>query len=345
MNQDMKIKLLEKVLAELSQPSYRLAQAKRALYVELLGGWQDLTPFPKALRERLAADAPWFSLAPARALESAAKDTVKVLFETADNRKIEAVLMRHEAGRNTVCVSSQHGCPMKCAFCATGALGFGRNLTAEEIVDQVLYFARFLKKEDRKVTNVVFMGMGEPFHNYDEVMAAIRILNEQDGFMLGARHITVSTCGIVPGIRKFAKEPLQVNLAISLHSAVDKTRDRLMPVNRVYPLKKLIAAVDEYADRTNRKVFFEYLMIKGVNDTPQEAKALAQLISRNPRLYHVNLIKCHDTGVFASTPSNERNGFMKRLQELGVPVTHRVSFGEDISAACGQLAGITEDGR
>lgn len=327
-----------KLFAELKLPAFRLAQAERAFYVELVDGWEDITPFPKDLRAKLAQEIPWNSLKDIKTIESVKGDTVKTLFETADNLKIEAVLMRHEGGRNTVCISSQVGCAMACAFCATGTMGWKRNLKAEEIVEQVLFYARFLKKSGAHVTNVVFMGMGEPLNNYDEVMKAVRILNDQEGMCIGARHITISTCGLVPGIKKLADEPLQINLAISLHSAIDSTRSKIMKVNSAYPLKKLMAAVDEYAEKTNRKVFFEYLLLKGINDNDDHVKALSDLLGHNKRLFHVNLIKYHDTHVFQASPKEKREAFMNRLMRAGIPVTFRISFGEDIEAACGQLA-------
>ncbi len=334
----MNLHILNKVLRDLKQPAFRFSQAKRAFYVELLKGWDEVTPFSKELRTALQEQVPWSSLTPRHVQESAQKDTIKTLFSTADGKSIEAVLMRHEGGRNTVCISSQVGCAMACTFCATGTMGLKRNLTAEEMVDQVLHYSRWLKERNAHVTNVVFMGMGEPLNNLDEVMDAVRILNDQDGMCLGARHITISTCGLVPGIRRLAQEPIQINLAISLHSAVDATRSKIMPVNKAFPVEKLMQAVDEYAKRTNRKVFFEYLLLKGINDTKEEAEALAHLLQHNPRLFHVNLIKYHDTDMFTATQREERMSFMRRLQRLGVPVTHRISFGEDIDAACGQLA-------
>lgn len=334
----MNVDLLGKVLAEMKQPAFRLAQAKHAYFVELLGGWSEVTPFSKQLREKLEAEIPWFSLTPVNTIESAHGDTVKALLVTADGLKIETVLMRHEGGRNTVCVSSQIGCAMACTFCATGTMGWKRNLTAEEIVDQVLYFSSWLKSKDAHVTNVVFMGMGEPLSNYDEVMKAVYIMNDADGMRIGARHITISTCGLVPGIRRLAAEPLQINLAISLHSALDATRSKIMPVNKAFPVKKLIDAVDDYAGRTNRKVFFEYLLLKGVNDTKEQAEALVHLLEHNKRLYHVNIIKYHDTEMFTATAHEGRIKFIHFLERLGMPVTQRVSLGEDIDAACGQLA-------
>lgn len=334
----MNFESVSQVLAELGQPAYRLDQAKRAFFVDLLGGWDALTTFPKAIREELVARIPWSSLTPVTTQSAAAGDTVKTLFACADGKRIEAVLMRHEGGRNTVCVSCQVGCPMACAFCATGTMGFARNLTVEEMTDQVIHFARFLKPENAHVTNVVFMGMGEPMHTYDAVMSAIRTLHDPHGFNLGSRHFTISTCGIVPGILRLADEPLQVNLAVSLHSAVDATRSRIMPVNKAYPVAKLMHAIETYAEKTNRKIFFEYLLLDGINDTNAEADALAEVMGANRRLYHVNLIKYHDTHAFKGTDTSRRRAFMDRLQDRGISVTHRVSFGEDIEAACGQLA-------
>lgn len=338
----MNLVKLQQILAEMGHPSYRLAQAKRAFYSELLSGWDEVSVFPKAMRDDLGTQVPWNELALERTLESADKKTVKALFICRDGAKIEAVLMRHEAGRNTMCVSSQVGCPMKCAFCATGALGFSRNLTRDEIVEQAVHFARQLKTENAKLTNLVFMGMGEPFANYDEFIAAARILNDHDGFDLGARHMTVSTCGLVPGIKKLTAEKLQINLAISLHSAIPSTRATIMPVEKAFPLGELMAAVDEYAAKTNRKVLFEYLLLDGVNDSPRDAQALIDLMRRNLKLYQVNLIKYHDTGSFKASALEKRQAFMDRLKQAGVLVTFRVSFGEDINAACGQLAGISK---
>ncbi len=340
----MNLVLVKEKLQELGQPAYRFAQAERAFYVDLVNGWANVTPFPKDLRDQLEASIPWSSLTASQTVESSRGDTVKTLFTTADGKKIETVLMRHEGGRNTVCISSQVGCAMACTFCATGTMGFKRNLSADEMVDQVLYFSRWLKAKQAHVTNVVFMGMGEPMHNLDEVLRAVRIMNDQNGMCMGARHITISTCGIVPGIRRLAQEPLQINLAISLHSAVDATRGKIMPVNQAYPVKKLMEAIDEYADRTHRKVLFEYLLLQGVNDTQAEAEALVRLLGHNKRLYHVNLIKYHDTDLFTATQRQARMSFMRRLQRLGMPVTHRISFGEDIDAACGQLAVNDEKG-
>lgn len=329
---------VQRVLQELKEPAYRFEQAKRAFFIDLLGGWEEMTTFSKSLRSALVERAPWDAITEVTTQVSASGDTVKALFACADGKKIEAVLMRAEDGRNTVCVSCQVGCPMACAFCATGTMGLKRNLTIDEIVGQVVHFARWLKPKGGRVTNVVYMGMGEPMHVYDTVMESIRVLHDPSGFNLGARHFTISTCGVVPGILRLAEESLQVNLAISLHSAVNATRSKIMPVNNPYPVEALMKAVDTYAEKTNRKVFFEYLLLNGINDTKEEADALAALLRHNYRLYHVNLIKYHDTQAFTGTAKDRRMSFMDRLRELGVPVTHRITFGEDIDAACGQLA-------
>jgi len=360
----MKTETIERILA--GEPKYRLAQVREAKYRSLVSSWSEATALPPALRERLDAEAPISCLTLVTESVSSRGDTVKCAFKCVDGQMIETVLMRHEGERNTVCVSSQAGCPMACAFCATGTMGLKRNLTSEEIVDQVLHFARKLKAEGDAVTNVVLMGMGEPFHNYDEVMTALRTLNEPKGLAFGVRRMSISTCGIVPGILKLADDPLRVNLAISLHAPDDELRSNLMPVNKAYPLEKLFAAIKTYIGKTNRKVMFEYLLIDGVNDSPEIAERLADLLERhNPDgsggptpLYHVNLIKYHTTeimgtaaerfglpfdpktgkGTFPSSPVKRRAAFQQVLYDRGVSVTHRITFGEDIDAACGQLA-------
>jgi 23S rRNA (adenine2503-C2)-methyltransferase len=340
----MNFETLEAFLTEQAQPKFRLAQVKRAFYIELLSDWDELSVYAKPLREACSAAIPWNAIKPVTIQESPEGDTIKTLFELADGKKVEAVLMCHNDERNTVCLSSQVGCAMACTFCATGTMGLKRNLTKEEMVEQVLHYARLLKKKNERVSNVVFMGMGEPFHNYDEVMGAVRILNDHDGFNLGARHISISTCGIVPGILKLADEPLQVNLAISLHSAIDEVRSKIMPVNRAYPLAKLMDAVRTYMEKTNRKVMFEYLLLKGINDRDEDAKALAKLLGPDYRLVHINLIKYHETEAFRGTAKAERIDFLEQLHALHIPATHRITFGEDIDAACGQLAVREESG-
>jgi len=329
----MNLFFLTKILSE--YPKYRREQAKRLIFVDLIEGWDEATTLPGELREELNKECPLDINA--EIFESKDKKTLKVLIELGDGQKIETVLMRYESERNTVCVSSQVGCALGCDFCATGKLGFRRNLTVDEIASQVLFFARLLKKKDDKITNVVFMGMGEPFLNYDNVLESIKILNDQKGFNLGARHFSVSTVGIVEGIKKLAEEPFQINLAISLHAPGDELRSKLMPVNKKYQINEILKLVDDYIKKTNRKVMFEYIMIDGVNDSARHARELAKLMKKP--LYFINLIPCNPVGDFKASPQAQIEKFKKILKERGVQVNQRYSFGQDIKAACGQLAG------
>jgi 23S rRNA (adenine2503-C2)-methyltransferase len=324
-------------LAELGQPAYRAGQVYEALTRGLVTDFAAVTTLPKSLREELAARLLPLSLTEVETRAESRGTARKTLFQTADGHPVEAVLML-VAGRATVCVSTQVGCAVGCAFCASGRLGLRRDLTAEEIVDQVLHFARVLRDEgERHVTNVVFMGMGEPFHNYAQTLRACRLLNDPKGFGLAARSISVSTVGVVPGIDKFAAEPLQLNLAVSLHAATDELRDRLVPLNLAYPLEAVFAACDRYVKTTRRKLLFEYVVLRGVNDTPAQAVALAQRL-RHP-LYHLNLIAYNETGgEFTRPQPGELEALHARLERAGVSVTVRHSPGGDIEAACGQLA-------
>ena len=334
----MQFLALEQLLRARQEPAYRFTQIKQAFFVEQKRSWDEITTFSKPLREELARAIPWDALACTRQQEADNGETIKTLLACADGKKIEAVLMCHEDERNTVCVSSQVGCAMGCTFCATGTMGFIRHLTRDEMVEQVLFYARLLRERGDRVTNVVFMGMGEPLHNYDEVMATLRLLNDPQGMNIGARRMSVSTCGVVPGIVRLADEAFQVNLAISLHSAFDEVRSKMMPVNRAYPLAKLMEAVRTYMEKTNRKVMFEYLLLSGINDRPEDARALKKLFGEDMRLVHINLIKYHNTQAFEGTTKDRRIAFLRELHELGIPATHRITFGEDIDAACGQLA-------
>ena len=329
---------LDNMLAARGEPTFRRQQAERAIFKSLISDWEQASDLPAALRTALNAQAPVVSLTEIGRSQSKRGDSIKCLLSSPDGQRIETVLLQHEDGRNTVCVSSQAGCPMRCAFCATGQQGLQRNLTSREIVEQVLHFARQLQTQNQRVSNVVFMGMGEPFHNYDQVLTAARQLNSTDGLGIAARKISISTCGLVPGIRRLTDEPEQFNLAISLHAPTDECRSRLMPVNDAYPIATVMAEIERYTARTNRQVMFEYLLIDQVNDTQKQADQLAELLGHNP-LYHVNLIRYHRTGEFIPSPQERRDAFYDRLKKRGLSVTHRVSFGEDIKAACGMLAG------
>jgi 23S rRNA (adenine2503-C2)-methyltransferase len=322
---------------------YRLEQLYRAAVKELIENPSDTTTLPKELRERFErAGVAFSSVRPVIERRSSDGQTTKVVLALRDGKEVEAVLMEHHGGRTTVCISSQAGCAFACAFCSTGQAGFSRHLTPIEIVDQVLFFARELRGRGKNVTNVVFMGMGEPFHNYDAVMDAIAILNDPAGVGLGHRHITVSTVGVVDKIERFTEEATQVNLAISLHAPTDEIRASIMPVNRRFPLHDLMAACERYVEKTNRKVFFEYVMLEGCNDSDESALALARLMRGH--LYHVNLIPYNSTpdGPFAGTADARIWEFAAILQKSDVPVTVRYNMGRDIAAACGQLRARTQ---
>ncbi len=333
----MFIKQLADLLKESNQPKYRLEQALRSYYQEYLSSWDEISTWPNALRES-CKELNWSPLTLEKVIETNKPKSAKMLLRTKDKNYIESVIMRHEDGRNTVCVSSQIGCAMGCSFCATGKMGYVRNLSVEEIVDQVIHSARYLKTKDAKVTNIVFMGMGEPFHNTDAVFESIDILTDPNLFGLGARHISISTCGIVPGILRMIKDAPQINLAISLHAPTQKLREEIMPVAIAYSLKQLMKALEDYMQATNRKVMFEYIMLRDVNDSLEHAKKLVELLEPYKRLSHVNLIKYHDTGVYKASDEVERRAFQDYLKHHGISVTHRISYGEDINGACGQLA-------
>ena len=317
------------------EPRYRLEQAKKALFYDLIQNWQEAATLPLSLREELNKKCP-IEIS-AKTFVSKDKNTIKALLILKDDLKIETVLMRHKDKRNTICVSSQVGCPLNCSFCATGKMGFKRNLEVWEIVEQVLFFARYLKKIKERITNIVFMGMGEPFLNYQNVIGAIKILNDKEGFNLGARYFSISTIGIIEGIEKLTKEELQINLAISLHAPDDGLRSKLMPINKKYPIKKILNAVDDYIKKTRRRVMFEYIMIKNLNDSEEHAKTLARLMKKP--LYFVNLISYNPTGIFKPSSSSRIKKFKGILEKEGVIVTQRYRFGKDIEGACGQLAG------
>ena len=312
------------------QPPFRARQVWAALHRGLEP--EEMTDVPLALRARLAGSLPP-ALAPRERSVSDAGDTVKWLWALADGSRVETVLM-HYRDRSTVCVSTQAGCAMACSFCATGQAGFTRHLTAGEIVEQVVRARR--AAEPRRLSNVVFMGMGEPLANYGPVWAAVDRLHDDLG--LSARHLTVSTVGLVPGIRRLAGERLPVNLAVSLHAANDALRDELVPINRRYPLAALMEACAAYLAAKGRRLSFEWALIDGVNDRPSDAAELAVLA--RPLAAHVNLIPLNPTPGYAvrGTPPAGVRAFRDRLRDEGVNATVRRNRGTDIDAACGQLA-------
>lgn len=331
----MNLEKIQEVLE--NEPKFRSKQASKAVFVDLIDNWEKNTTLPLDLRNKLNNVAPLGI--DAQFFDSEKSESIKALLTLDDGLKIETVLLRHKDGRNTICLSSQVGCALGCTFCATGKMGFKRDLNVSEIISQVLLFSRFLKEkgDERGITNVVFMGMGEPFLNYENVMQSINILNDKDAFNIGARHISISTAGIVENINKFANEKMQINLAISLHASNDELRSELMPIAKKYSLNQLFEAIENYVEKKSRQVMFEYLMIDGVNDSEYHAKELARLMDKP--LYVVNLIRYNPTGKFKPATATAIRRFKNILLRQGVKVTERHEFGQDISAACGQLAG------
>jgi 23S rRNA (adenine2503-C2)-methyltransferase len=333
----MDIDKLKKVLGD--APAYRLKQVYQVVFREFIESWDDATSLPKDLREVLEHECPLEI--EAEVLESVDGKSLKAGLVLADGAVVEAVLMRHK-DRNTVCVSCQVGCAMNCSFCATGRLGFKRNLNAFEMVSQVLIFARHLRSSGSGVTNVVFMGMGEPFNNYDAVMEAVRLINEEIG--IGARSISISTCGVVAGIKRLSKEGLQVKLAVSLHAPNDELRSSIMPVNKTHSLDELLDAIADYIRVTNKKVMIEYLLLKDVNDSDENARELASILKKKlggvagrARLFMVNLIPFNPTQGFSASSRDRISRFREILEDAGLNVTQRYRFGRDIKGACGQL--------
>jgi 23S rRNA (adenine2503-C2)-methyltransferase len=328
---------LSEYLESIGEPKFRISQVWEAVYSHLWAGPSEFFNIPKSLRERLAHDLSFSSLTPTRTLESKDHLTRKVLFELADKNYIETVFMEYEK-RRTLCISSQSGCPIGCVFCATGQMGFSRNLSSGEIIEQVLYFSRILKEKADHLTNVVIMGMGEPFLNYDNTLAAVDRLNDREGFDFGARRFTISTVGILPGIERFTREARQVNLAVSLHAPNNDLRSSLVPIIGKYPIKQLIETCRNYTKFSGRRISFEYALIDGINDSPDLARELTKLIKGI--LCHVNLIQLNKSAAYSHQPSSflAAKSFLKILQDSGIPVTLRLRRGIEINAGCGQLA-------
>ncbi len=333
---DLDLEALEALLADWGEPRYRAKQIWIWLYKHLATGIDQMSSLPKTLRARLDAETTLAVPSAVAVQESMDGETRKDLLEMSDGEQVEVVLMRY-IERRTACISTQVGCAVGCQFCATGQMGIRRNLSSGEIVAQVLHFERELRAQGQHLTNVVFMGMGEPFLNYDHTLAAIYRLMHPDGLQMGQRRMTVSTAGIVPGIRRFTAEDIQVNLAVSLHAATDEVRNALMPINRRYDLNTLFAAVQAYIEKTNRQVTFEWVLIDGVNDTPEQALALAARISG--MLANVNLIALNPTEGYPGDPSPPERieAFTQILDSRHVPYTLRLRRGGDIRAGCGQL--------
>ena len=357
---DLSLGELEQFFSEKGQPKFRAKQLYRQVYVKHAGSFDEMTDLPAGLREKLSLDATLESLKPVQVFEGDEGLTRKALFQFPDGVVVETVLMVYP-DRATVCVSSQAGCPMGCTFCATAKLGHLYDLTPGQMVQQVLWASRTLeemrdgfdpkkvsrhrvKRENypKSLTNVVFMGMGEPFNNYDNWWAAVERLHDPDGYNMGARSFTVSTVGLVPGIDRLAESGLQVNLAISLHTANDERRSKMMPVNRRYPIASLMASIRNYIEKTHRRVTFEYILLQEETDSIEEAEALVRLLTEpNKVLCHVNLIPWNPvpgTGL-ARSQRDRVDAFKAVLDQAGIACTIRIHRGIDIDAACGQLAG------
>jgi 23S rRNA (adenine2503-C2)-methyltransferase len=327
---------LEGLLAGWGEPSYRTEQIWQWVYRSLVRNFKEMTNLPLPLRDRLAERFRLDPLSQVAEARSSDGETIKVLFELPDGQTIETVLMRYD-DRCTVCISTQVGCGMGCPFCATGQSGFTRNLSSGEISSQVLFAARTFVGEGASLTNVVLMGMGEPLANYDATLAAITRLMDERGLNVGARRFTLSTVGLVPGIRRLSAEGLQVGLAVSLHAPNDPLRDELVPINRRYPLEQLLPACHEYVERTGRRITFEYALMEEVNDLFEHANQLADL-ARGLRC-HVNLIPLNPTpgSPYGASPSARVYAFYEALKRRHVPTTVRLRRGIDIQAGCGQL--------
>jgi 23S rRNA (adenine(2503)-C(2))-methyltransferase len=360
----MDISKLEKFLKDNGQPKFRLDQIAKAVYQDGISDFAEISTLSKELREKLSNEMRILSFTVEKVLEARDKQSAKALLKLSDGNLLETVLISPKPNTFSVCVSSQVGCPMRCEFCATGKMGLKRNLTAEEITDQVLFWIQYRKKVSDlgfRASNftIVFMGMGEPFLNWEEVKKSLEILTDQKIFGFGSRSISVSTCGIPEGIENFGRDFPQMNLAISLHFAIEEKRKKYMPVAKNYDLEKLKQSLQKYFQISNRKVFIEYVMLDGINDGKEDMKKLVSYLQSigKKQLLHVNLIRynrsnivpslsaeggrveeSNDTLSFAPSSKNKTENFKKYLQDNGISATIRKSLGDEIQGACGQLA-------
>ena len=344
---DLSLQQVESLVSALGEPAFRANQLLGWVYQRLAASFDEMTDVPVGMRQKLVGQLSVHSLVPIR--EAVSRDgTVKTLFRLGDGNTIEAALMLYAAGagrpRTTVCISSQAGCAIGCPFCATGRQGLERSLTPGEMIDQVLHFARRVRdrggvseKRSEHITNIVFMGMGEPLANYDALMQAIGVLTSPRGFGTSPRNITISTAGMVPQMGRLAEEKVRVGLAVSLHAPDNQLRSKLVPLNRRYPIEELIPACREYAQKTGRRVSFEYTLFAGVNDSLAQARMLARVLSGMDA--HVNLITANPACGDEYKPSSRRQvlAFEQELRLAGINCTLRVSRGQDIQAGCGQL--------
>jgi 23S rRNA (adenine(2503)-C(2))-methyltransferase len=333
---------VQTIIREAGEPAYRAVQARKSVFETGVSSYQEISNLPASLKSLLAEKAPLLSLKLKTLVISKDERCRKAALECGDGKAIETVLLRPSDRRWTVCVSSQVGCAVGCPFCATGFMGMKRNLTAEEITDQVLFWRQFMRREkiEGRLSHVVYMGMGEPFASYENVSKSLKILMDQGLFNLAARHISVSSSGIAPKIVRFAEDFPQVNFALSLHAASDELRTELVPMNKAYPLAAIREALKAYLSKSSRKVFLEYILLKGKNDRPQDAENLIRFVrSVGPlELLHVNLIIFNEVdATFEATLEDEARLFQSKILACGIHATVRQNLGRDIQGACGQL--------
>lgn len=331
--------LTEEFIQENKLPAYRVRQFNEAFYEKAVTSYDRITSWPKDLRAKLEEQFPFTSLEEMKTLLSKDNMTVKAVFRLKRNKKlIETVLMRHTDGRNTVCVSCMVGCPVKCSFCATGKMGYGGDLEAREIVDQVLFFKRFLVPKGENVTNIVFMGMGEPTLTLDNVLAAVEVFTSPEKLAMSQRRITLSTSGHLPEMQRLLDLKFKGRIAVSLHAPNQDLRAKLMPVAYIHKLTDLMDMLDQFVMLNNKRISYEYILLKEVNDTIEHAEQLARLLKN--RLAHINLIPYNPVpGESFERPSRNRvHKFAQILRDNGIRHTIRITMGDDIAAACGQLA-------
>ena len=340
----MDVKKLEKFIKERKYPKFRFGQITNAIFDRSVDTFFEIDQIPKDMREKLAKNISILPFEVVHIAYSKNGDAIKALLKLEDNHIIETVLIAPKPGKWSACISCQVGCAMACAFCATGKLGIKRDLTTDEITSQILFWRQYLKKEniDGEFNNIVYMGMGEPFMNWENVKESIDILIDEKLFNFPRRGLSVSTSGVAPGIEKFANECPQINLAISLHFASNEKRSRYMPVNKGYDLEKLKESLQYYLSKNNRKIFIEYIMLEGINDSREDAMLLTRFLKKigKLQLLHVNLIRYNSIGE-GFEPSGKKvvREFQNILQKQNIPCTIRKSVGDDIHGACGQLAG------
>jgi len=332
--------MIDDFIKKYNLPEFRRKQFNQAFYRDLISSFNELTTWPKDLREKLNQDIPFSTIFPVKEIISSDKKTTKILFSRfSDKKQFETVLIRHDDKRNTICVSCMIGCPLGCVFCATGKMRMQGNLTSREIIDQVVYFARLLKKANQTVTNIVFMGMGEPLLNLEAVLSAIKIFTDPNCFGMSDRRIAISTAGIIPELKKLIASGFKGRLVLSMHTPSQKLRQELMPIAKENPLPELMDILKDFSEKTNKRINFEYIMINKINDQAQHARDLAKLLGR--KLTYVNLIPFNPVSGVSLEKSKPRaiKEFSKILTKCGIHHTIRVTMGDDIKAACGQLAG------